>query len=101
MGDCSTPLRAGIIGAWARRAGDPAAGIERWLVHGAPAGIEKDIDDFGVFPDKDTNETITLQELNTMHVARTNYQSLESYPQAERVIQELLDANKDWIHVSL
>ena len=39
-----------ILEAWARRTGDPETAVPEWLRHGAPLGIEKEIETCGVFP---------------------------------------------------
>ena len=45
-----TELCCPLIEAWALAAGDADTPLLRWLRHGAPAGIEVDIDKAGIFP---------------------------------------------------
>ena len=50
----ATTLQAGLLEAWAREAGDPDhEHVARWLREGAPAGVELQIEDPGIFPTLD------------------------------------------------
>jgi hypothetical protein len=49
-GDCTSPIRAGLLSAWASKAGDPGAAAAAWVRDGAPAGILSDPLLAGVFP---------------------------------------------------
>ena len=45
-----TPVRWDLLDDWRRAAEDPDSEPPRWLQHGAPAGIEEEVVDMGVFP---------------------------------------------------
>ncbi len=49
-GDCTSPIRAGLLSAWAVKAGDPGAAAASWVSEGAHAGILPDPLLAGVFP---------------------------------------------------
>ena len=53
-GDCTSPIRAGLLSAWAHKAGDPGAEAATWVQESAPAGIPSDPLLAGVFPLADT-----------------------------------------------
>ena len=42
--------RAGLVQAFVRSAGDPDTALGRWLEHGAPTGVARDIECLGIFP---------------------------------------------------
>ena len=48
--DINTPIRASLLEAWATAAKDPGAKHVPWLREGSPAGINKDFELDGVFP---------------------------------------------------
>ena len=53
-----TPIDAELLGRWVDRSGDPETAVPRWLVNGAPLGIELPIETCGVFPSMDEQEKI-------------------------------------------
>ena len=97
-GDVTTPLRAGLMAAWARATGDPASAIMHWLTQGAPAGIERQIPDLGVFPTKEGDPTCTLQEaMGEQEADQGNYHSLEHDPDEEEIMQDIINPSKGWV----
>ena len=65
-GGYKTCVRAGLLGAWRKAAGDPDDQPEIWLREGAPAGIREAAKHRGVFPtvsdDMDDPELLGHQE---------------------------------------
>ena len=59
--DCSTELRADLLGAWRKAAQDPDDLVEEWLRTGAPCGIEKQIESRGIFPVVDDEVGFALE----------------------------------------
>ncbi|CAK0891828.1 unnamed protein product [Prorocentrum cordatum] len=88
-----TPIRAGLLAAWARRANDiDGEHVEDWLKHGAPAGIEVDAEDLGIFPKVDT--AIGEHALDTLdehddEPGFHNYSSVDGDPEAKPEIDRL------------
>ena len=98
--DCSTPLRGGLLKAWAQHARDPALAVVSWLFTGAPAGIELDIPQMGIFPPKDAEDTIDIDELTSSYEEpHMNYKSLEEDSDADDVIKNIIDKDKSWVKV--
>ena len=55
---CSTVLKACLIEAWLKKAGDPAAVTIPWLRCGTPMGIDTDFEELdGIWPPQDKNES--------------------------------------------
>ena len=97
-GDCTTPLRGGLIKAWALEAHDPAINIVPWLLEGAPAGIKRPIPDMGIFPTRDNAQpTMTVEQVQAMEQADTNYKSLEDDSEAEQLVNDMIDTKKKWV----
>ncbi len=79
IGDCTSPIRAGLLEAWAAKAGDPGAVAAQWVRHGAPAGILADPLLAGVLPLADTtiDEAMDPAELNLDLDGFTNYAGVD------------------------
>ena len=93
----STPIRYHLLKSWLALLNDPALPIADWLIHGAPAGIEHEIPDIGVFPSKDDHRALTPEELDEVATHFDNYSSLEDHPDAEKLMQDILDPEQDWV----
>ncbi|CAK0806401.1 unnamed protein product [Prorocentrum cordatum] len=90
---CSTPIRAGLVAAWARQANDIDGDyIEDWLKQGAPAGIEVGAEGPGIFPrvDAETSELghDTLDEHDDEPEFR-NYSLVDGGPEAKPEVDRL------------
>ena len=100
IGDVSSPLRADLLMAWASATQDPALRILHWLKEGAPAGIELDIPDIGVFPTKHDEVSCTVDDIyGSEQQQEGNYSSLEEDPDADAVMAEIMDPAKRWVKV--
>ena len=78
-----TPMDTGLVASWVEASGDPETEVRRWLLKGAPLGIEMPIKGCGIFPPAeekknggDTGEAITRGELEKKGFK--NYLSVES-----------------------
>ena len=91
--DCQTPIRAGIIGAWARLAKDPAEIIESWCKTGAPGNILHFFPNDGIFPKVDNRIpfhqkycSVILTASSTMRASTTTTTPTKSSCPLQRVI---------------
>ena len=88
--ECSTVIRAYLLQAWAVVVDDPAAKVARWLIEGAPAGLQGGSDFLdGVFPRvDDAPSDIEPGDLFTAFEEFENYagveQDQEAYDTLER-----------------
>jgi hypothetical protein len=89
-GDCTSTIRAGLLEAWARRAGDPGAGAAAWVRSGAPAGILDDPLLAGVFPLSNdcSGEVLRPEDLNQDPEGFTNYQGIDDDPEVFAEVEE-------------
>ena len=96
---CSTPFRHGILGAWTRLAQDPGRFLMGWLANGAPAGVARDIPDNNIFPGKDGEADMTIDELHGQLNPDSNYSSLEEDEDAVALIDEICSQDLGWTKV--
>ena len=64
-----------------------------------PAGIAVPIPDFGVFPNKEDNDDFTIEDLEQQEIDTGNYWSLEDYADKDKVMQKIMDPQREWVKV--
>ena len=98
---CDSPLRGGLLSAWAENAGGPAKDICKWLFEGAPSGILHSVPDYGIFPPKEPGEHMAISESEGQYIEPgANYSSLEEDSEAEEVIAKITDPAKSGARVA-
>ena len=76
-----TEVNAQLIEAWRAAAGDKDTQVCKWLVEGAPAGINREYTTCGIFPEVD--KTGDKFDLSYYDEAFTNYASVDEDPAAK------------------
>lgn len=91
--DCTSPIRAHLLKAWAQAARDPGAAAADWLLHGAPAGITQLPELEGVFPRSsgDVNEYLDPAELDYDADGFVNYKGIDE----DQVVAEQIAKYRD------
>eukprot|EP00971_Amphidinium_carterae_P193594 3841420-Amphidinium_carterae.1 len=75
-----TPLRADILAAYVKAAGDPETAVPEWLWRGAPFGAINFLDANGVFPEVAKNGNSEAPEHCMVPPGWTNYKSADEVP---------------------
>lgn len=77
-----TPMDTELVAAWVEASGDPETEVPKWLVQGAPLGIELPIHSCGIFPPAEKKEGNSVGEAITQGELEKkgfkNYLSVES-----------------------
>ncbi len=92
-GECTTPIRAELLRAWARAAADPAAPVTEWLISGAPAGISQSMPELqGLFPPRLKSEPqLDPDALESDYLRFVNHAGLEEDNDAVELIHGFRD----------
>ena len=86
-GDVTSPVRAGLLHAWATQAGDPGASAALWLVNGAPAGILDLPLLAGVFPLAQQKDDFVDPEF--LEVAPERFKNYSGMDDDEEVLEQI------------
>ena len=83
-----TELKVAMFDAWARAAGDPYETLLRWPREGAPAGLDEELEDAGIFPQSHEPPSKEF-ELRWYEGDHINYQSMEESKDGLEVLMGL------------
>ena len=87
-----TEVSAPLFVAWQRKAKDPDVALVRWLLEGAPAGIEKHPESLGIFPQSEAAPSKDFELSFATGYADFNYTSMDESPYSQEVLDELVNA---------
>ena len=88
-----TQLQPQVVEALIRDSVDPDVVLPEWLRRGAPTGIEEKVGSCGVFPTLREGESSYPDfPLNYISEEHVNYASMDSDPQGQEVLKDLVDA---------
>ena len=80
-----------FVEAWRRFAGDPDYEVMRWLVFGAPAGVEAHSDGVAVGACQPPGDKVKeAKDVTFYQVSRTNYDSVGGDPHAKEEVEKLI-----------
>ena len=82
----SVDIQADLLHAWASWAGDPASDAALWLLNGSPAGITVDFKLDGVLEPVESETPLGIDSLTADSDTFTNYDGVESDPEALSII---------------
>ena len=89
--DYQTVIRAELSTYWAQCVEDPAAGVSKWLMEGAPAGISCDTTELdGICPKVD-DEPESFMDLTTDYNTFVNYTGVEENEEAYQALTSYAD----------
>ena len=77
-----TPIDTELLGRWVDRAGDPETAVPRWLVEGAPLGIEIPIETCGIFPKMEEQEKIYVSTWDSDAALEKDIKNYVSFEEA-------------------
>jgi hypothetical protein len=83
-----TRINSTLLGGWQASAGDPDNQVDKWLVHGAPAGILSQPKDVGIFPDCAADAEQAIESLSTDWEGFTNYSGVEAHEVTEAELSQ-------------
>jgi len=95
-GSISTEIRAGLLEAWRKAAGDPDWAVTQWLTTtGVPAGLRRQPEDCGIFPRNEPDEECDPEEMFTNYDDFEPYASVEDDDEAWAEVQRFV--SKRWL----
>ncbi len=77
-----TPIDTELLEKWVDRSGDPETAVSRWLVEGAPLGIELPIETCGIFPSMDEQEKIYVSTWDSDAALEKDVKNYVSFEEA-------------------